>query len=82
MWSGDDPRNIFDRKRATIGSLTITVDEAGTVTFTDSDSPMPPVIIERLHKARAAFAMIRRALSKIEHPQISVKHERHDAGRW
>jgi hypothetical protein len=78
------PGNVFDRKTATIGTLTITVDEAGTVTFTDTDSPMAPIVITRLHKARAAFAMLRRALSKIqacphcaaEHPQISVEHER------
>jgi hypothetical protein len=67
----------FRRRSFTIGSLTVELEHDGTVTFTDTESrTLPPVRIEKLPKARWAYTMIARALSKLPpHSAITVHEE-------
>jgi hypothetical protein len=67
--------NVFKVRRITIGSLTIEQNDAGTVTYTDSESrTLPPVSIERMKKARQHFAMLYRAISNIaSHARIKIE---------
>jgi hypothetical protein len=70
----------YTAKTLRIGALVITMDKAGTVLFHDPTSKFPPIECIRMGKVRAIFSALQRALSKVEHPDISIKIAEHVVG--
>jgi hypothetical protein len=72
-YTGDEAvgRTTYTPRTTKIGTLTLTLDEAGSVTLVDSATHYAPLIFVQSGKARAAFCAISRALRHIEqHPEI------------
>ena len=70
--------DVFAWRSVTIGTVTMEVNEDGSVTFTDTSSTKPPITLYRMGKARGIVSQLLRAVKRLPPTSgISWVDERH-----